>query len=125
MSVHASGPCEIDFARRELRVSGTPVPIGARAFEVLEILVRASGQLVGKDELMSRIWPGAMPSDNTLQVHVSALRKALGPERTMLKTEAGRGYRLLGGWRVHVTGDAKRFDDPGRPQEIPGESHMS
>jgi len=106
-------------------VSGTPVPIGARAFEVLEILVRASGQLVGKDELMSRIWPGAMPSDNTLQVHVSALRKALGPERTMLKTEAGRGYRLLGGWRVHVTGDAKRFDDPGRPQEIPGESHMS
>ena len=60
MSVYASGPGEIDFARRELRVSGTPVPIGARAFEVLEILVRASGQLVGKDELMSRIWPGAI-----------------------------------------------------------------
>ncbi len=47
---------------------------------------------------MNRIWPGAIVMENTLHVHTAAIRKALGPYRTLLKTEAGRGYRLLGDW---------------------------
>lgn len=78
-----------------------------RAFEVLEVLARSAGELVTKDELMGRIWPGAAVMENTLQVHVTAVRKALGPYRKLLKTESRRGYRLLGDWTV-------RSHDPAR-----------
>jgi len=97
-SIFASGECEIDLARRQLRVLGSPVPVGARAFEIVEVLAQSAGELVTKDELMSRVWPGAIVNDNALQVHISAVRKALGPHRAVLKTESGRGYRLLGTW---------------------------
>jgi predicted ATPase/DNA-binding winged helix-turn-helix (wHTH) protein len=98
--IYALGEYEIDLARRELRVQGTPVPIGGRAFEIVEVLVQSAGQLVAKNELIDRIWPGAIVNDNTLQVHISAVRKALGSQRAMLKTESGRGYRLLGNWAI-------------------------
>src|ERR1700722_13919291 len=38
--IYATGECEIDFVRRELRVLGAPVPVGGRAFEVIEVLAR-------------------------------------------------------------------------------------
>ncbi|HTV27529.1 MAG TPA: winged helix-turn-helix domain-containing protein [Xanthobacteraceae bacterium] len=98
--VYASGECEIDLARRELRVQGAAVPIGGRAFEVIEVLAQSAGELVTKDELMNCVWPGAIVSDNALQMHISAARKALGSYRGMLKTESGRGYRLLGDWAI-------------------------
>src|SRR5580692_8879002 len=98
--VYASGECEIDLARRELRVLGAPVPVGGRAFEIIEVLAQSAGELVTKDELMDRIWPGAIVMENTLQVHTAAVRKALGPYRNLLKTESRRGYRLLGSWTV-------------------------
>src|SRR5580698_5212865 len=94
--VHSSGACDIDLARRELRVLGSPVPVGGRAFEIIEVLARSAGELITKGELMNRIWPGAIVMENTLQVHAAAIRKALGPYRNLLKTESGRGYRLLG-----------------------------
>ncbi len=98
--VFSSGECEIDLARRELRVLGSPVPVGGRAFEIIEVLAQSAGELVTKDELMDRIWPGAVVMENTLQVHAAAVRKALGPYRSLLKTESRRGYRLLGEWIV-------------------------
>jgi non-specific serine/threonine protein kinase len=98
--VLASGECEIDLTRRELRVLGSAVPVGGRAFEVIEILARSVGEIVTKDELMDRIWPGAIVSENTLYVHAMAVRKALGPHRNLVKTESRRGYRLLGDWTV-------------------------
>ena len=100
-SVYAAGECEIDLARRELRIRGTAVPLGGRAFEIIEVLAQSVGELVTKDELINRIWPGAAVLENTLQVHATAIRKALGPYRALLKTEPGRGYRLLGDWGVH------------------------
>jgi predicted ATPase/DNA-binding winged helix-turn-helix (wHTH) protein len=106
--VYASGACEIDLARRELRILGTAVPVGGRAFEIIEVLARSSGELVTKDELMDRIWPGAIVMENTLHVHTAAVRKALGPYRGLLKTVSGRGYRLLGDWSV-------RHQDVARP----------
>src|SRR5580658_10321633 len=98
--VHASGECEIDLARRELRVSGSLVPVGGRAFQIIEFLASSAGELVTKDELLDRIWPGMIVGENTLHVHAGAIRKALGPYRNLLKTESGRGYRLLGEWSV-------------------------
>jgi predicted ATPase/DNA-binding winged helix-turn-helix (wHTH) protein len=98
--IYASNGCSIDLMERELRVHGTVIPLGGRAFEFLEVLVRSAGQVVTKDELMSRIWPGAFVMENTLQVHAGAIRKALGPYRGVLKTESRRGYRLLGDWTI-------------------------
>ena len=98
--IYTCEPWEVDLGRRELRSRGTPVALGNRAFEIVEVLVRAGGQLVTKDDLMERIWPGAIVGDNTLQVHISAVRKALGSDRGMLKTSHGRGYRLVGSWTV-------------------------
>jgi predicted ATPase/DNA-binding winged helix-turn-helix (wHTH) protein len=105
--IYASGGCEIDLARRELRVLGSPVPVGARAFEIIEVLAQSAGELVTKDELMNRVWPGAIVMENTLQVHAAAVRKALGPYRSLLKTESRRGYRLLGEWTVRHRDAAK------------------
>ena len=96
--VYESGEWEIDLARRELRARGAPVPIGSRAFDVIEVLVRSAGGLVTKHDLTSRVWPGAIVEDNALQFHISAIRKALGPDRELLRTASGRGYRLLGDW---------------------------
>jgi DNA-binding winged helix-turn-helix (wHTH) protein len=106
--VYASGECEIDLARRELRILGSAVPIGGRAFEILEVLAQSAGELVTKDELMNRVWPDAIVMENTLQVHAAAVRKALGPFRGLLKTESRRGYRLHGDWTV-------RRDDAAKP----------
>ena len=89
---------EVDLARRELRAHGAPVPIGGRAFEIMELLVRSAGALVTKNDMMAHVWPGAAIGENTLHVHISAVRKALGPDRNLLKTASGRGYRMLGDW---------------------------
>jgi DNA-binding winged helix-turn-helix (wHTH) protein len=104
--IYASGECEIDLARRELRILGFPVPVGGRAFEIIEVLAESAGELVTKDELMDRIWPGAIVMENTLHVHTAAVRKALGLHRKLLKTESGRGYRLLGSWSIRRQGAA-------------------
>ena len=74
--VYVLGMWEVDLSRRELRASGAAVPIGGRAFDIIEVLLRASGELVAKDDIMSQVWPGAIVGENTLQVHISAVRKA-------------------------------------------------
>ena len=71
---------EIDLVRRELRAGGARIPIGGRAFELVEVLARAQGQLVTKQDLMSAVWPGAIVEEHTLQVHISSVRKALGAD---------------------------------------------
>src|SRR5262244_1122608 len=98
--IYLSGAWEIDCARRELRAQGVAVPIGSRAFDIIEMLVHAFGELVTKDDLIARVWSNAAIEDNTLQVHISAIRKAFGADRGMLKTVSGRGYRLTGSWQI-------------------------
>jgi predicted ATPase/DNA-binding winged helix-turn-helix (wHTH) protein len=96
--VYTCDQWEIDLGRRELRSRGVPVPLGGRAFEIVTVLVQSSTDLVTKDHMMERVWPGAVVGEGTLHVHISAVRKALGQDRAMLKTVSGRGYRLLGSW---------------------------
>jgi DNA-binding winged helix-turn-helix (wHTH) protein len=93
--VYVSRSWEIDLARRELHLGGTPVPLGSRAFEILEYLVQSAGELVSEGDLIGRVWQRANVEENTLQFHISVIRKALGPDREILKTVSGRGYRLL------------------------------
>jgi len=116
----ARGATCLEFGRfrlftrqRELRCGDAPVPLGSRAFEVLLILIEAVGELVTKEELLARVWPGAVVEEGNIQVQVSALRKALGEDRALILTVPLRGYRF--------TGEVRALDADGRglPAEGP------
>jgi predicted ATPase/DNA-binding winged helix-turn-helix (wHTH) protein len=98
--VYSFSQWEVDCARRELRADGAAVPIGSRAFDIIETLLKNSGAVVGKRELMTCVWPDVVVEENTLRVHIASIRRAFGKDREMLSTAAGRGYRLLGDWRA-------------------------
>jgi predicted ATPase/DNA-binding winged helix-turn-helix (wHTH) protein len=122
--VYRLGRWEIDLAHREVRAHGSRAPIGGRAFDILETLVEAAGELVSQKDLMDRVWPGIIVEGNALQVHISSLRKALGSDRGLLKTASGRGYRLLGNWvaerpnRADAKADAESERSPAQPFQL-------
>jgi adenylate cyclase len=91
------GPFCLDLRRPELRRDGQPVRIHRRALGILCALAEAKGEIVSKDELMARLWPGRIVEEGNLHVHVSALRKSLdehGNGHSFVVTIPGRGYRL-------------------------------
>lgn len=73
-------------------VEGEPAKLGARAFDVLLSLVERRERVISKNELLDIVWPGLVVEENNLQVHISALRKLLGP--MVIDTIPGRGYRF-------------------------------
>ncbi|MDR6381044.1 ATP-binding protein [Paraburkholderia caribensis] len=89
------GTLLVSFELREIRQHGRPVRIGARAFDILEVLYRADGGIVSKDAIMDAVWPGSIVEENRLQVHIAALRKLFGADRELIKTVPGRGYLLV------------------------------
>jgi len=100
---HRAGPTDatLEFGRfrvllrqRRLLAGGVPVELGARAFDILMMLIEADGALVTKDELQRRVWPGVVVVPDNLKFQVFALRKALGEDRELVLTEHGRGYRF-------------------------------
>ncbi|MGU7782101.1 ATP-binding protein [Burkholderia sp. PU8-34] len=91
------GTLSVDFEQRDIRRQGLSLHVGARAFDILEVLHRANGAVVSKDDIMDAVWPGTIVEENRLQVHVAALRKLLGASRDLIKTVPGRGYVLVGG----------------------------
>ena len=88
--------------RQERRLEGPngPVELSARAFDLLVVLLDHPGEVVSKDALFAAVWPGVVVEENTLQVHISALRKALPPD--MIATIHGRGYRYAGPMPVEL-----------------------
>jgi adenylate cyclase len=99
------GPFRLDLAQKALFRDEQPVRLGGRALDILYILAEAKGAVVGKDELMARVWPGLTVEENNLQVHVSALRKVLDEEKSgsALITVPRRGYRLVGFAETHAS----------------------
>src|SRR5262245_66588981 len=93
-------PFGMDLRRRQLSLVGVTVRLGSRVLEILCTLASAKGQLVSKDELMAQVWRGVIVEENAIEVHVSALRKALGETEdcsSYVITVPGRGYRLMAG----------------------------
>ena len=80
--------------RRELLADGRPIKLGGRDFDVLVALIEASGTVVSKDELMSRVWTGGIVEENSLQGTISVLRKAFGADRDLIRTVARRGLSI-------------------------------
>ena len=90
------GRFRVLLRRRQLLADGVPIELGTRAFDLLLVLLEADGALVKKRELLKPVWPSVVVSEENLKVHVSALRKALGADRDLIRTEFGRGYRFIG-----------------------------
>lgn len=79
---------------RQLLLDGEHVHLGPRALSILTILAERCGEIVTKDELMEAVWPDVTVEENALQVHVTAVRKALGDDAGLLHTLRGIGYQL-------------------------------
>ena len=75
------GRFRFDLGRRQLSRDGIPVRLGSRALDVLFVLAAGRGNVITKDELLARVWPGQVVEENNLQVQVSALRKALDEDK--------------------------------------------
>src|SRR5215470_10366842 len=112
------GGFQLDLGRRQLSHDGTLVQLGSRAIDILCVLASAKGNVVTKDEIMRRVWPGLIVAESNIQVHVSALRKVLdeGTEGlSHLVTVPGRGYRFVGQLLPVPTEDNKTAPRPGLP----------
>ncbi len=106
-----TGPLQLGRVRvlpseRRLLIDGENAPVGSRAFDLLIALIERRDRVVTKDELLDIVWPHVVVEENNLQVHVSALRKLLGPEA--IATVPGRGYRFC----LEVPGDATQAPPP-------------
>src|SRR5215469_15646487 len=91
------GRFRLDLRGPELWRDGWPVRIHRRALGILRVLAEAKGEIVSKDELLARLWPGRTVEEGNLHVHVSALRRTLdahGEGHSLIITVPGRGYRL-------------------------------
>jgi TolB-like protein/DNA-binding winged helix-turn-helix (wHTH) protein/Flp pilus assembly protein TadD len=86
------GHAEVRLSERQILVDGRPVFVGARAFEVLSLLITHRERVVGKNELLEAVWPGVVVEENNLQVQISTLRKVLGPGA--ISTISGQGYQF-------------------------------
>ena len=96
------GRFRVLLRRRRLLADGVPVELGTRAFDLLLVLLEADGLLVTGEELFRRVWPGIVVSEENLKVQISVLRKALGADRDLIRTEFRRGYRFTGVLRANA-----------------------
>lgn len=96
--VYRFGEFELDAQERVICRAGKPVALTPKAFDLLLTLVERHGHLVGKEELLSLVWPGTFVEESNLSYNMSVLRKALGdaPEQpALIETVPKRGYRFV------------------------------
>lgn len=88
------GGAELDERTAELTVEGVRAALDRSSYDVLLALLRHSGEVVTKEELLEAGWPGRVVSENSLAKAVSRLRHALGDHAEALRAVHGYGYRL-------------------------------
>jgi TolB-like protein/DNA-binding winged helix-turn-helix (wHTH) protein len=93
------GPFRLDPAERKLMRGKEIVPLTPKAFDTLHLLVRNSGHLLEKDDLIRILWPDAFVEEGSLSNNIFLLRKALGGDPEFIETVPRRGYRFVGAVR--------------------------
>jgi len=71
------GPFELSIGNRLLTNGTKVVPLGARAVDILIVLVEQANNVVSRRTLIERVWPRRAVEEVSIRVHISALRKAL------------------------------------------------
>jgi len=95
---HRFGPFRLIPSQRLLLDSGDPVRMGARALDILILLVERAGTVVTKAELIAHVWPDTVVEEISLRVSIAALRRALGDceaEHRYIANVVGRGYSFV------------------------------
>jgi TolB-like protein/DNA-binding winged helix-turn-helix (wHTH) protein/Tfp pilus assembly protein PilF len=93
------GPFRFDPAEHVLLRDNHAVALTPKALDTLTLLVRNSGHLLRKEEIISHVWPDTIVEESNLNVTIHALRKALGDdpgESKYIETVAKRGFRFVG-----------------------------
>ena len=93
MSSFRFGDFLLATEERKLSRDGIELPLGARAFDMLSFMVANRHRVLTKAEILDAVWPDIAVEESNLTVHVSALRKVLGPKA--LATIPGRGYQFV------------------------------
>jgi len=96
--IYEFGCFRLDAVKRLLLREGEAVPLTSKSFETLLMLVERRGEILDKDELLSRVWPDTVVEEKNLTVNISTLRKVLGEspqEHRYIVTVPGRGYRFV------------------------------
>jgi DNA-binding winged helix-turn-helix (wHTH) protein len=109
------GPFRLSPRQRLVLENGKPVRLGSRAIEMLVVLIEKTGELVGKDELIARVWPRTVVVAANLTSQMTALRRALHDGRDgnrYIVNESGRGYRFVASV---TTVDQPEFAPPATP----------
>src|SRR5215210_7153287 len=92
------GVFRIDVTERLLYGGKGVVPLTPKAFDTLLILVENGGHVLGKQELMEKVWPDSYVEENNLAQNISILRKVLGEDaggQKYIETVPKRGYRFV------------------------------
>jgi predicted ATPase/DNA-binding winged helix-turn-helix (wHTH) protein len=92
------GPFRLIPAQRLLLEGNKPVRLGSRAFEILVALVERAGEVIGKEELLARVWPRTFVEESNLKIQVSTLRRTLGDGQgghRYVLTIPGQGYNFV------------------------------
>lgn len=93
-SVISHGDLSLDLRTRRLQVGATAVDLSAREFALAETFLRNPGQVLSREQLLSRVWGYDFdPGSNVVDVYVRYLRKKVGAQR--IETVRGMGYRLV------------------------------
>jgi predicted ATPase/DNA-binding winged helix-turn-helix (wHTH) protein len=103
------GPFHLVANERLLTKAGAPVELGARALDILIVLISAPNEIVSKKDLLSRVWPDVVVEEGSLRFHIASLRKALGDGQDgarYITTLPGRGYCFVASVsRIGAPGD--------------------
>jgi pimeloyl-ACP methyl ester carboxylesterase len=94
--------CRLEEANRELVVDGRREPLTRLEYAVMLALIRASGRVVTRDEMLATIWNTPFTGSNKVEAVVRSLRKKLGSFAPSIETVTGHGYRF-GGWKRKTT----------------------
>jgi len=85
----------LEPAARRLSVEGQPLDLTSLEFDILACLVRAAGTIVDRDRLMTEVFARQLnPEDRSLDVHISRLRRKLGPHSSLIVTVRGVGHMV-------------------------------
>jgi TolB-like protein/DNA-binding winged helix-turn-helix (wHTH) protein/Tfp pilus assembly protein PilF len=111
------GVYQLDTEEKVLVREGQPVALPPKDLETLVVLVEKAGHIVGKEELLEKVWPGVFIEENNLAKRVFNLRQLLGegPDgRKYIETIPKRGYRFVGS--VRELGDSAQSTAPAPPR---------
>lgn len=85
---------QLDLLSRKLTVAGKEFDVTSREFTMLEMFMKNPGQVLSREQLLSRVWGLAHdPGSNVVDVYIRYLRQKLGTES--IKTVRGMGYKLV------------------------------